>query len=155
MTEQEAIKWQNAFKKTYNGMPKEADEACDMAISALKEIQQYRAIEQRLADMFGGELSLAEYVDELEKAVTEPDKSHPVKRGRFSKEVPESIRNLPTAYDVDKVVEQLESCRDIMLSPTNKNCFGEKCKHSDCMACVFEKAIEIVKAGGTDEQKNN
>lgn len=44
MTEQEAIKWQEAFRKTYNGMPEEADEACDMAMSALEEIQRYRAL---------------------------------------------------------------------------------------------------------------
>lgn len=44
MTEQEAIRWQEAFRKTYNGMPKEANEACDMAIAALEEIQQYRSI---------------------------------------------------------------------------------------------------------------
>ena len=44
MTENEAIKWQEAFKKTYGGYPKDSAEACDMAISALKEIQQYRKI---------------------------------------------------------------------------------------------------------------
>lgn len=44
MNEQETIRWQNAFKKTYNGMSKESDEACDMAIAALEEIQQYRVI---------------------------------------------------------------------------------------------------------------
>lgn len=44
MTEKEAIKWQEAFRKTYNEFPKEASEACDMAISALEEIQQYRAL---------------------------------------------------------------------------------------------------------------
>lgn len=44
MTEQEAIKWQEAFRKTYNGMPKEADEACNMAIASIEEVQQYRAL---------------------------------------------------------------------------------------------------------------
>jgi hypothetical protein len=44
MTENEAIKWQESFKKTYNGFPPEAEEACDMAIKALEEIQQYREI---------------------------------------------------------------------------------------------------------------
>lgn len=44
MTEQEAIEWQEAFKRTYNHTPKEVDEACDMAIKALEEIQEYRAI---------------------------------------------------------------------------------------------------------------
>ena len=44
MTENDAIKCQQAFKKTYNGFPKEADIACNMAIKALEEVQQYRAI---------------------------------------------------------------------------------------------------------------
>ena len=41
---QKAIEWQKAFKKTYNGMPKEADEVCDFTISALEELAQYRQI---------------------------------------------------------------------------------------------------------------
>ncbi len=48
MKEIEAIKWQEAFKKTYNGFPKEASEACDMAKSALEEIQQYRKFDDKL-----------------------------------------------------------------------------------------------------------
>lgn len=44
MTENEAIKWQKSFKKTYNGFPPETEEACDMAIKALEEVQQYREI---------------------------------------------------------------------------------------------------------------
>ena len=44
MTPEEAIKWMEAFKKTYNGFPKESEEACNMAIEALKEVQQYREI---------------------------------------------------------------------------------------------------------------
>ena len=37
MTREEAIKWQEAFKKTYGDFPPEATEACDMAIEALQE----------------------------------------------------------------------------------------------------------------------
>lgn len=33
----EAISWQEAFKKTYKGTPKEVDVACDMAVSALEK----------------------------------------------------------------------------------------------------------------------
>ena len=45
MTENDVIKWIEAFKKTYKGFPKDSEVACDMAISALKEIQQYRLIQ--------------------------------------------------------------------------------------------------------------
>ena len=44
MTENEAILWIEAFKKTYQGFPEESTVACDMAIVALKEIQQYWSI---------------------------------------------------------------------------------------------------------------
>ena len=37
MTREEAIKWQEAFKRTYGNFPPEATEACDMAIEALQE----------------------------------------------------------------------------------------------------------------------
>lgn len=61
------------------------------------------------------------------------------------------IKNLPTAYDVDKVVEQLEKCKEIMKSPISRDCFEKECACSDCTVCCFDKAIEIVKAGGKDE----
>lgn len=44
MTENELIEWMEAFKKTYAGFPKESEEACDAATSALKEIQNYRKL---------------------------------------------------------------------------------------------------------------
>ena len=59
----------------------------------------------------------------------------------------------PTAYDPDKVVEQLEEVEKIMTSPVNKDCFGEECRASDCTVCLISKAIEIVKGGGVDEME--
>ena len=56
----------------------------------------------------------------------------------------------PTAYDPDKVVEQLEEVEKIMTSPVNIDCFGEECRASDCTVCLISKAIEIVKGGGVD-----
>lgn len=60
------------------------------------------------------------------------------------------IDTQPTAYDVDKVVEQLKEVEKIMTSPVTEDCFGEECRASDCMVCVISKAIEIVKGGGID-----
>jgi hypothetical protein len=37
MTIDEAIKWQNAFKTTYKGFPKQSIEATDIAIQALEK----------------------------------------------------------------------------------------------------------------------
>ena len=55
------------------------------------------------------------------------------------------LNNQPTAYDIDKVVEELkcdrcESCN-----------FLEVCAGSKCCGKCHEKAIEIVKQGGVSE----
>jgi len=72
----------------------------------------------------------------------------------FTNDIKDAILKLidaqPTAYDPDKVVEQLEEVEKIMTSPVNKDCFGEECKASYCMVCLISKAIEIVKGGGVD-----
>lgn len=64
----------------------------------------------------------------------------------------ESIRKMieyqPTAYDVDAVCDELEKMKEIMLSPINIDCFGDTCRESDCMACILNRAIEIVRNGG-------
>ena len=62
----------------------------------------------------------------------------------------DDIDRIPTAYDIEKVVEQLEEVEKIMTSPVNKDCFGEECRASDCTVCLISKAIEIVKGGGVD-----
>ena len=53
------------------------------------------------------------------------------------------IYRQPTAYDVEKVVEQLEEIR------VKKTCNKEKCDAKElCRICVVDDAIEIVKGGG-------
>ena len=55
----------------------------------------------------------------------------------------------PTAYDVYKVVEQFK-CDDC-----DKCSFCEACAGSICCGMCYEKAIEIVKAGGVDAKTNS
>ena len=45
----------------------------------------------------------------------------------------------------EKIIEELEECKDIMISPKVSDCFEEECKYNDCTVCAFAKAIEIVK----------
>ena len=55
------------------------------------------------------------------------------------------IYRQPTAYDVDKVVDQLEEIR------VKKTCNKEKCDGKElCRICVVDDAIEIVKGGGVN-----
>ncbi len=72
-------------------------------------------------------------------------------RETFSPEIIyEAVDEQLTAFDVDKVVEQLEEVEKIMTSPVTEDCFGEECRASDCTVCLISKAIEIVKGGGIE-----
>lgn len=74
MTEKEAIDVLNMIE-AHGPLPINAKK---MAINALEDVQQYRALEKHLSDMFGGSLSLKMCVDELERILTEPDSPHPM-----------------------------------------------------------------------------
>lgn len=58
-----------------------------------------------------------------------------------------AVANQPIAYDLDKVVEQLEEIR------VKKTCNKEKCDTKElCRICVVDDAIEIVKGGEVDAE---
>lgn len=62
----------------------------------------------------------------------------------------QKIDEQPTAYDVDKVVEQLEKLKGLV--PVNRvldDIVNDKPKELG-MLIAYEKAIEIVKGGGVD-----
>lgn len=61
-----------------------------------------------------------------------------------------AVKEQPTAYDVDKVVEQLEDLKSRV--PVNRvldDIINDKPKELG-MLIAYDKAIEIVKAGGID-----
>ena len=56
------------------------------------------------------------------------------------------IDEQPTAYDADKVAEELKRIR------AKKTCNKEKCDTKEiCRICVVDDAIEIVKQGGVSD----
>ena len=67
-----------------------------------------------------------------------------------------AINKIPTAFDVEKAIGQIEAIKG------KGACFDEQCKQckylSHCWdgeesdSLAFDKAIEIVKRGGRDEQ---
>ena len=60
-----------------------------------------------------------------------------------AKETLSKIMEQPTAYDADKVAEELKRIRE------KKTCNKEKCDTKEiCRICVVDDAIEIVKRGG-------
>lgn len=60
------------------------------------------------------------------------------------------IMTQPTAYDVEKVVAELEEMRN----KDSQGCkdVGNKClSYTDCGLCIMDRAIDIVKRGGVDD----
>ena len=58
----------------------------------------------------------------------------------------DEVEEQPTAYDIGKVVEELEKIR------AKKTCNKEKCDTKEiCRICVVDDAIEIVKHGGVSD----
>ena len=56
------------------------------------------------------------------------------------------VNDMPTAYSVDKVVEELEKIR------AKETCNKEKCDTKEiCRICVVDDAIEIVKHGDASD----
>ena len=66
----------------------------------------------------------------------------------------QAIEEQPTAYDVDKVVEQLEQQKNqyFRRSDEIKNRFGENFENHRLFskACSYDNAIQIVKSGGIE-----
>lgn len=70
-------------------------------------------------------------------------------------EIRSMISNQPTAYDVDKVVKQLEVLSDRAdydMSVCEKGMYQYMYQYYDGFGDGIDKAIEIVKGGGRDEE---
>ena len=66
----------------------------------------------------------------------------------FGTDVFKEIKEMSTAYSVDKVVEELKRIR------VKETCNKEKCDTKEiCRICVVDDAIEIVKQGGVSESE--
>lgn len=58
------------------------------------------------------------------------------------------VANAQTAYDVDAVINELESVKRKL-----NDCWApeDKCLTTECTDCALEKAIEIVRNGGNQK----
>lgn len=66
------------------------------------------------------------------------------------KELAYIICNMPTAYDEEKVVAELEKMRN-EDSQGCKRVQGWKChSYSDCGLCIMDRTIDIVRKGGVE-----
>lgn len=63
------------------------------------------------------------------------------------KECIEAVNEQPTAFSVDKVVEQIDGTLGNKFCKENES---DKCKTTLCTTCKVKHIIEIVKGGGND-----
>lgn len=113
MTENEAIERIKTGICCEKGTARYCTDACmygkekcaySVAIKALKEIQQYRELEKRLTGMFGGEFSLENVTEELERQLKEPDNPHPINAKILTYED-------AAAWDAYRAIGTPEECR--------------------------------------------
>lgn len=65
--------------------------------------------------------------------------------------IKDKIEEIPTAYNIDKVVEELEEemgCHD------HCSYKGAYCSRGNCRWSIIDDVIEIVKAGGKNDSDN-
>lgn len=114
---------------------------------------------------------LSDIEDEYKATLNENCNDDPFSNGILSAlfQVFKTIKEQPTAYDVDKVVKELELFKNVELSKRDSLVEEELEKIEDCNDCddwyeaghfegsvtasvnTYLKAIEIVKAGGRDD----
>lgn len=99
-------------------------------------------------------ISRKQVIETAERVFAEYNVSYGGHHGGFAEAISEAIRNIPTAYDVDKVVERLEEKTELAYK-----------RYIDCdsstpspvyirYATQYEErreCLEIVKAGGLNE----
>ena len=71
-------KIKNVFANTSTQICQNCDHKDEYIEELEAEVEPYRALEKRLTDMFGGELSLEDVTEELERYLKEPDNPHPI-----------------------------------------------------------------------------
>ena len=65
----------------------------------------------------------------------------------FGEMLAQRIKNIPTAFDKEKVIDDLENLKNNLID-CNDLC-GE-CLEIECDQCALKKAIEIVEKGGIE-----
>lgn len=112
------------------------------AIARIKASRDYRYSHYAYVDDTGKAFDMA--IRALEKQGSEKRKSERSMRIEAEK----LIKEQPTVYDVDKVVEKLESEKKVISCVDNEFQRGAKNGHN----CALNMAIEIVKRGGANER---
>lgn len=86
-----------------------------------------------------------------EKVIEILEKTGLITNNDFSKWIVDEINGIPTAYNLNKVVERLEREREVIA--TTKYCakHRDNCDGKSCFECTSNYLIEIAKAGGESD----
>lgn len=132
--------------------------ALECAIRALEEVQQYRESgtpeeclrNKDFLDFLSDKMNPNDFETYLRLYNALEEKGCEEIKGRVENDaVVIAAKCTPTAYDPDKVVEQLE---DYGNEETH---YYKNTPYEKCIAECIGKAIEIVKAGGTDAKTDS
>ena len=63
----------------------------------------------------------------------------------------DAVEHIPTAYDPDKVIEQMQALSD-KADDDIAVCEADMCQYYDGYGDGLDRAVEIVKRGGRDEE---
>ena len=106
-------KIKNVFANTSTQICQNCDHKDEYIEELEAEVEPYRALEKRLTDMFGGELSLEDVTDELERYLKEPDNTHPINAKILTYED-------AAAWDAYHAIGTPEECRAAVEKQTAK-----------------------------------
>lgn len=124
-------KIKNVFANTSTQICQNCDHKDEYIEELEAEVEPYRALEKRLTDMFGGELSLEDVTDELERYLKEPDNTHPINAKILTYEDAadwDAYRAIGTPEECRAAVEKQTAKRlrimgNAMICPSCPRCF--------------------------------
>ena len=138
-------KIKNVFANTSTQICQNCDHKDEYIEELEAEVEPYRALEKRLTDMFGGELSLEDVTDELERYLEEPGNPHPVNAKILTYEEAEdwdAYRAIGTPEECKKSVSVCRAMIERNITPENME---EYMKFEDeCVKCgyTFKSLLE-------------
>ena len=57
---------------------------------------------------------------------------------------------------LEKILEEIDKIKDVIKAPIYDNCFGDECgDNGDCMVCVCEKIMDIIRSHMDDISDTN
>lgn len=115
----------NEFANTSTQICNNCDHKDEYIEELEAEVETYRALEKRLTDMFGGELSLEDVTDELERYLKEPDNAHPINAKILTYED-------AAAWDAYRAIGTPEECRAAVEKQKEMIAY---CNENDCSDC--------------------